>query len=247
MDTFNDIQLTLMDDSDRAHKLTLEDSVLPVINKKKGLTPKNSNVFKEDGLINQTDRQNILNQKATTIWLTGLSGSGKSYIAKYLEKALHEEGRSVYRLDGDNIRLGLNKDLGFTHEDRSENIRRIAEMAKLFNDAGIIVISAFISPYREDRAIARNIIGERFFTEVFVDTPLDICEKRDPKGLYKKARRGEIAEFTGISSPYQKPQKAEVRIHGGKDDIGESVDQVMRVIQPLIVSDDSFLKCGFHI
>ena len=149
--------------------------------------------------------------KSRVIWFTGLSGSGKSTIANATEKLLHDMGIHTYILDGDNVRMGLNKDLGFSPEDRTENIRRITEVSNLFADAGILVLTAFISPYIEDRESARKVIGEDF-VEVFVDTPLDVCESRDPKGLYKKARSGEIKGFTGIDAPYEEPTNPELSI-----------------------------------
>ena len=164
------------------------------------------------GLVSAADRQQLLNQKGATIWLTGLSGSGKSTIAKQLEQSLMGLGHLCYILDGDNIRHGLNRDLGFSMEDRRENIRRIAEVAALMNDAGVIVITSFISPYISDRAAAREVIGDESFVEVFVDTAIEVCEERDPKGLYKKARDGEIQQFTGISDPYEAPQDAELTL-----------------------------------
>ena len=174
--------------------------------------PVSQNIVKSDSLVSAEDRQKLLNQKGATIWLTGLSGSGKSTIAKQLEKDLIEQGHLCYILDGDNVRHGLNRDLGFSMEDRKENIRRIAEVAALMNDAGVVVITAFISPYISDRAAAREVIGDDAFIEVFVDVPVEVCEQRDPKGLYKKARAGEIQQFTGISDPYEAPQDAEVTI-----------------------------------
>ena len=174
--------------------------------------PVSQNIVKSDSLVSAEDRQMLLNQKGATIWLTGLSGSGKSTIAKQLEKDLMEQGHLCYILDGDNIRHGLNRDLGFSMEDRKENIRRIAEVASLMNDAGVVVITAFISPYISDRAAAREVIGDDAFVEVFVDVPVEVCEQRDPKGLYKKARAGEIQQFTGISDPYEAPQNAEMII-----------------------------------
>jgi len=153
-----------------------------------------------------------LQQKGATIWLTGLSGSGKSTIAKELERQLTEQGKLCYILDGDNIRHGLNRDLGFSMEDRKENIRRIAEVAALMNEAGVIVITSFISPYLSDRSDAREVIGVERMIEVFIDTPLETCEARDPKGLYKKARSGEITQFTGISDPYEPPVNPEITI-----------------------------------
>lgn len=169
-------------------------------------TPKSANITREDSLVTREDRERILNQKASTLWFTGLSGSGKSTIAKNLELELTRQGKLCYILDGDNIRHGLNKDLGFSATDRKENIRRIAEVAKLMNDAGIIVLTAFISPYEADRADAKAIIGEDSFREIYVNTPIEVCEQRDVKGLYKKARDGEIKNFTGIDAPYEPPQ-----------------------------------------
>ncbi len=177
---------------------------------KKG--PVSQNIVKSESLVSDEDRQKLLGQKGATIWLTGLSGSGKSTIAKELEKELINQGHLCYILDGDNIRHGLNRDLGFSMEDRKENIRRIAEVAALMNNAGVIVITSFISPYISDRAAAREVIGDDAFIEVFVDTPIETCEERDPKGLYKKARAGEIQQFTGISDPYEAPQDAEITL-----------------------------------
>jgi adenylyl-sulfate kinase len=164
-----------------------------------------SNIVLHQGRVTLKDRQSILKQTPKTIWLTGLSASGKSTLAFALEEALIKQGQLCYVLDGDNIRHGLNKNLSFSHEDRTENIRRIAEVARLMNDAGLIVITAFISPYREDREMAKAIIGEDYFKEVYVSTTIEVCERRDPKGLYKKARAGGIQNFTGIGSPYEHP------------------------------------------
>jgi adenylylsulfate kinase len=164
-----------------------------------------NNLFKHDYKITKEDRQNLLKQKSPVIWLTGLSGSGKSTIANELTNILHNQGKLVYILDGDNVRMGLNKDLGFSDDDRKENIRRIAEVAKLMSDAGVIVITAFISPFREERENAKEIIGDDNFIEVYVEASLSVCESRDPKGLYKKARAGQIKMFTGIDSPYEEP------------------------------------------
>ena len=169
------------------------------------------------------DRARLLRQQATTIWLTGLSGSGKSAIAMELEQRLIEAGHACFVLDGDNIRHGLNRDLGFSPSDRKENIRRIAEVAKLFNDAGLFVITAFISPYREDRNAAREIIGSARFVEVYLSASVDVCERRDPKGLYAKARAGQIAEFTGVSAPYEPPPTPELTIDTGASGLDESV------------------------
>jgi bifunctional enzyme CysN/CysC len=174
--------------------------------------PVSQNIVRSDSLVSTEDRQQILGQKGSTIWLTGLSGSGKSTVAKQLEKDLIDRGHLCYILDGDNVRHGLNRDLGFSMEDRKENIRRIAEVAALMNDAGVIVITSFISPYISDRASAREVIGDESFIEVFIDTPIEVCEQRDPKGLYQKARSGEIQQFTGISDPYEAPQDAEITL-----------------------------------
>ena len=174
--------------------------------------PVSQNIVRSDSLVSTEDREKLLGQRGATIWLTGLSGSGKSTVAKQLEKDLIERGHLCYILDGDNVRHGLNRDLGFSMEDRRENIRRIAEVAALMNDAGIIVITSFISPYISDRASAREVIGDESFVEVFVDTPIEICEQRDPKGLYQKARAGEIQQFTGVSDPYEAPQDAEITL-----------------------------------
>jgi len=164
-----------------------------------------ANLTHHQGSVTPADRAAMLEHQPATLWLTGLSASGKSTLAFALEHKLIGEGKAAYVLDGDNVRHGLNRDLGFSAEDRSENIRRIAEVAKLMNDAGLIVITAFISPFQADRAMARDIIGEKNFKEVYVSTPIAVCEQRDPKKLYQRARKGEVAEFTGISSPYEAP------------------------------------------
>ena len=167
------------------------------------------------------------NHKSRVIWFTGLSGSGKSTVANATEKLLHDRGLQTYILDGDNVRMGLNKDLGFSPQDRTENIRRITEVAKLFADSGSIVLTAFISPYREDRNSARQIISDKDFIEVFVSADLSVCESRDPKGLYKKARAGEIKGFTGIDAPYEEPHKPELVVETDKYDILECANQVV--------------------
>lgn len=177
---------------------------------------KATNITWHEGHVGREEREKLLGQKGALIWMTGLSGSGKSTIAYTLEHALVQRGRLAYVLDGDNIRHGLNKNLGFSAEDRTENIRRIGEVGKLYVDAGIITITAFISPYRADRQIARETVGEGSFYEVFCDTPLEVCEERDPKGLYKKARAGEIKGFTGIDDPYEAPEKPELVIDTSK-------------------------------
>lgn len=181
--------------------------------------------------VSADDRARVFAQRPATIWLTGLSGAGKSTLAFELERRLVERGNLVYVLDGDNIRHGLNRDLGFSPEDRTENIRRIAEVAQLMNDAGLIVISAFISPYREDRNSARRIIGDGRFVETHLCTPLEACEQRDPKGLYRKARQGEIADFTGISAPYEAPENPELRV----DTSQLSIDQAAQVLYDYVV------------
>jgi bifunctional enzyme CysN/CysC len=189
--------------------------------------PVSRNITKEGNLVSLSDRENLLGQKGATFWLTGLSGSGKSTVAQAFEKRLIESGRPAFILDGDNIRHGLNRDLGFSMEDRKENIRRISEVAQLFNQAGIIVITAFISPYRQDRQSAREIIGAEQFVEIFVDTPLEVCEQRDPKGLYKKARSGEIPQFTGITDPYEAPAKPALHLRTEQLSPVQSVDLLM--------------------
>lgn len=176
-------------------------------------------------------RENQLGQKAKTIWFTGLSGAGKSTLANELEKRLAAMGKHTMLLDGDNVRMGLNKNLGFRENDRIENIRRIAEVSKLMNDAGLIVLTSFISPYIRDRRNAREIIGDSYFIEVYVSTPLAECERRDVKGLYKKARSGELANFTGINSPYEAPQNPDVSIDTSKAPLSECVDELLRLLE----------------
>jgi adenylylsulfate kinase len=192
---------------------------------------KATNIKWHHGKITKVDRVNLLNQKGVTIWLTGLSGSGKSTIAVELEHALVENRHQAYILDGDNIRHGLNKNLGFSPEDRTENIRRIGEVAKLFTDAGIITITAFISPYREDRDAVRRLLSDGEFIEVYVKCPLDVCEERDTKGLYKKARAGEVKDFTGISAPYEEPLNPELTIDSSKLTVEESTRAVLNYLE----------------
>jgi adenylylsulfate kinase len=177
--------------------------------------------------ISKQDRAAKKQQKPVCIWLTGLSGAGKSTIANALEVALTEQGKHTYLLDGDNVRHGLNKNLGMSDDDRAENIRRVSEVAKLMVDAGLVVVTAFISPFRADRDAARALFEDGEFVEVFVDAPLEECEKRDPKGLYKKARAGEIKEFTGIDSPYEAPEKPEMVINTAENDIEACVREIM--------------------
>jgi adenylylsulfate kinase len=176
------------------------------------------------------DRESIKNQKAFTIWMSGLSGSGKSTIANLVEEKLISLGYHTYILDGDNTRIGLNKDLGFSEEARVENIRRVSEVCKLMNDAGLIVICSFISPFEKNREQAKQIIGEGFM-EIFIDADLSTCEERDPKGLYKKARTGEIKEFTGISSPFENPQNATVLKNNTEEDLEKNVNFLIELIE----------------
>ncbi|MCC6239439.1 MAG: adenylyl-sulfate kinase [Phycisphaerales bacterium] len=171
---------------------------------------RSSNIRWHEGLVSRSDRQNLLAQRGVTLWMTGLSGAGKSTIACLLERDLIQRGRLCYRLDGDNIRHGLNQNLGFSPEDRTENIRRIGEVARLFTDAGVIVIASFISPYQRDRQAVRQSMPQGDFVEIYIKATLAAAESRDPKGLYKKARAGQITGFTGIDDPYEIPDKAEI-------------------------------------
>ena len=180
------------------------------------------------------ERERLMNQKPKLIWFTGLSGSGKSTLAVQLEAALHARGFKTYLLDGDNIRSGLNKDLSFTDEARVENIRRISEVCKLFLDAGVVLLSAFISPFNADRAQVKSIVGDDNYIEVFVDAPLEVCEQRDVKGLYRKARSGEVKNFTGISSPYERPVNPDVVIATDKIDVTESLQLLIDAVLPRI-------------
>lgn len=173
---------------------------------------KATNITRHEGHVGRGEREALLKQKGVLVWFTGLSGSGKSTIAYTLEHALVQRGHLAYVLDGDNIRFGLNKNLGFSAEDRQENIRRISEVGKLFVDAGIVTLTAFISPYRADREAARKTLGDGHFFEVYCNTPIEVCETRDPKGLYKKARAGELKGFTGVDDPYEAPTSPEMRI-----------------------------------
>ncbi len=184
--------------------------------------------------IGPQDRILTKGHKPLAVWLSGLSGSGKSTIASVLEKKLLEKGYHTFLLDGDNTRSGLNSDLGFSDDDRKENLRRLSELNRLFVDAGLIVISAFISPFESERKLARSKIGDETFFEVFVDCPLEVCELRDPKGLYRKARKGEIANFTGISSPFERPSTPDVHIRSDKLTPEESADKLVEVIVPRI-------------
>jgi len=194
---------------------------------------KATNVTWQDGDVTRDDRYTILRQKGATIWFTGLSGSGKSTIAVALEKALFTRGKLSYRLDGDNVRLGINRNLGFSEADRKENIRRIGEIAKLFGDAGTIALSSFISPYKDDRDEVRKLheAADLSFVEVFVDCSLEEAERRDPKGLYKKARAGEIKNFTGIDDPYEAPTGAEIHLHTDQMTVEEEVAIVVDYLE----------------
>lgn len=194
---------------------------------------KATNVHWHDGEVNRDDRAQLLGQKGASLWFTGLSGSGKSTVAVALEKALLQKGKLAYRLDGDNIRMGLNKNLGFSADDRTENIRRIGEATKLFADAGIICLNSFISPYVADRDQVRALHeeGNLEFIEVFVDCSLAEAEKRDPKGLYKKARAGEIKNFTGIDDPYEAPENPEIHLHTDNMTLEEEVEVIIKALQ----------------
>jgi adenylylsulfate kinase len=190
-----------------------------------------TNIVWHEGHVSRKERETLLSQKGVLVWLTGLSGSGKSTIAYTVEHALVARGHLAYVLDGDNIRHGLNKNLGFSAGDRTENIRRIGEVGKLFADTGAITLASFVSPYREDRDAVRALMGEGDFIEVFVDTPLELCEDRDPKGLYKKARAGEISNFTGISDPYEAPEQAELIIKTADCRLEEAALQVLSLLE----------------
>ena len=186
-----------------------------------------SNIVWHDHKVTRAERAKIKHQKPCLLWFTGLSGSGKSTIANALDVALHHRGYHTFLLDGDNVRHGLNKDLGFSDSDRVENIRRIGEVSKLFTDSGLIVLSAFISPFTSDRRMVRNLFPAGEFIEVFMDTPLATCEERDPKGLYQKARAGQIKHFTGIDSPYEIPERAEVRLDTSEMTVDDCVDSLI--------------------
>lgn len=189
------------------------------------------------GSVLPADRQKSLAQKPLTLWLTGLSAAGKSTLAFAVERALHNMGRTCYVLDGDNVRHGLNKDLGFSAADRSENIRRVAEVSRLMNDAGLIVITAFISPLRQDREVARTIVGASVFREIYVNPGIGVCERRDPKGLYKKARSGDLAEFTGISAPYEEPYSPDLELDTGTEPVETSVKKLSSFVLKHVLLD----------
>ncbi|MCK4763010.1 MAG: adenylyl-sulfate kinase [Candidatus Aminicenantes bacterium] len=188
---------------------------------------KATNVVWHEHLVKKEDREKLLNQKGVVLWFTGLSACGKSTVANEVAFQLHKQGKLTYVLDGDNIRHGLNKNLGFSPGDRGENIRRISEVANLFADSGVVATTAFISPYRKDRDFCRSLVGDGKFVEIFVKASIDTCEARDPKGLYKKAKSGEIKEFTGISAPYEEPLKPEIVLDSDKLGIEEEVKVVI--------------------
>tara|TARA_B100001113_G_scaffold342412_1_gene328560 strand:+ start:827 stop:1423 length:597 start_codon:yes stop_codon:yes gene_type:complete len=192
-------------------------------------TPKN--LFPHKHFVSAELRKKLTNQKPILIWLSGISGSGKSTIANELEKKLYENNFLSYLLDGDNIRIGLNKDLGFTDDDRKENIRRISEVSRLMLDAGLIVITAFISPFKEERQLAKSLVHEENYFLVHVDCSVEKCEERDVKGLYKKARAGEIKNFTGIDSPYEVPENPNLIVNTEKENVDESVEKIFNAIK----------------
>lgn len=199
---------------------------------------KPAHVVWRDGHVQGKDRSQLLGQRPITVWLTGLSASGKSTLAFALERRLIDSGHACYVLDGDNVRHGLNKDLGFSHQDRTENIRRIAEVTRLMNNAGLIVITAFISPYREDRELAKQIIGAENFVEIYVNTPMETCEARDPKGMYKRARAGDISGFTGVSAPYEPPAFPDLTVDTSTDSPSECAGKLFsELISRIAVSE----------
>lgn len=191
----------------------------------------NSDTVWHTHAITKIERRKRSGCRPAILWFTGLSGSGKSTIANALEKVLFEKGIATYLLDGDNIRQGLNSDLGFDSHDRQENIRRIGEVAKMFVDAGLFALAAFISPYREDRDKVRHLVGKDEFIEVYIDTPIEVCERRDPKGLYHKARLGKIEHFTGIDAPYEAPLRPEIHIRADRLDIAECVEEIVTYLE----------------
>jgi adenylylsulfate kinase len=193
------------------------------------------NVIPHKFSITRTQRNDLTGHNSFLLWFTGLSGSGKSTIANAVEHALHERGIHTYALDGDNVRKGLNNNLTFTPEDRTENIRRIAEVANLMVDAGLVVLAAFVSPYEKDRNNIREIVGKENYVEIFIDTPLEECERRDVKGLYAKARAGEIRDFTGISAPYETPESPDIKIDTTSNSVEESVTMILKAIEKKLI------------
>lgn len=190
----------------------------------------NKNLVWQELAVKQEHRSQIKNHQPKCIWFTGLSGAGKTTIANLLEKALLDRGIHTYLLDGDNVRHGLNKDLGFSDVDRAENIRRVAEVARLMFDAGLVVVTSFISPFAADRKMARDLFQQGDFIEVFIETPIKVCEERDPKGLYVKVRKGELKGFSGIDSPYQPPSSPEIVIRTEEQSLDASVDRLLSII-----------------
>ncbi|WP_052670072.1 adenylyl-sulfate kinase [Nitriliruptor alkaliphilus] len=188
--------------------------------------PRSRNIVRAEGHVTAADRRRVLGHGPATVWFTGLSGSGKSTLAFAVERALIADGIAAYVLDGDNVRFGLNRDLGFSPADRTENIRRIGEVCRLMHDAGLVVLTAFISPYRTDRQQVRDLHPDGGFVEVFVDTPIEICEARDVKGLYARARAGEVPEFSGVSAPYEAPDVPELRLDTSQQDLDACVAAV---------------------
>lgn len=200
------------------------------------MNSKSENIHPFNQLLPRESKEALLQQRAKVLWFTGLSGSGKSTIAKGLEEVLHQKGFLVVVLDGDNVRTGINNNLGFSEDDRKENIRRIAEVAKLFLQNGVIVICCFVSPTEDIRAQAKSIIGEKDFVEIFVNTPMEECENRDVKGLYAKARKGEIKDFTGVNAPFEIPLNPDLEIQTTNKSVTESVSEAAEFILPLIKS-----------
>jgi adenylylsulfate kinase len=196
-----------------------------------GERPRSANIVRAEGHVGPDDRRRVLGHGPATVWFTGLSGSGKSTLAFATERALLDRGVAAYVLDGDNVRFGLNRDLGFAPADRTENIRRIGEVCRLMHDAGLIVLTAFISPYQADRHQVRELHPPGGFLETYVDTPLEVCERRDVKGLYAKARAGQIPEFSGISAPYEPPGAPELTLHTDRDDLDACVAQVLGMLE----------------
>ncbi len=194
---------------------------------------KATNIVRHEGQVSRQQRENLLRQQGVLLWLTGLPSAGKSTIAYTVEHALAARGHLAYVLDGDNIRLGLNKNLGFSADDRAENIRRIGEVGKLFVDGGFLTLASFVSPYRADRDGVRALMAAGDFVEIFVNAPVELCEKRDPKGLYKKARAGEIPNFTGVSDPYEKPEKPELVIETDTATPSEAAAQVIDLLEKM--------------
>ena len=194
---------------------------------------KATNIVRHEGHVSRQERERLLGQQGVLLWLTGLPSSGKSTIAYTVEHALVNRGHLAYVLDGDNIRFGLNKNLGFSAEDRAENIRRIGEVGKLFVDGGYITLASFVSPYREDRDGVRALMADGDFAEIFIDTPVELCEERDPKGLYKKARTGEIPNFTGVSDPYEAPENAEMVIKTATGTPEEAAAQILAMLEKI--------------